>query len=119
MGIKSTVVCDYPLDSDEPMSDRGCPEPGRISVEIAVATRIFRGDYCKKHAEKLQIRLQEVGMSPVSITNNSKIRAAYTGKSGLPFSGEEARAWLMENGYQVKPRGRLSVELLEIYADGH
>lgn len=100
-------------------AENGCPNRGKVKVRVTVDRKLFEGDYCTEHAQKLQVRLIGIGMRPEHLTQNAKSRNSYIGASGLPFGVEEARQWLMENGHDVKPRGRLSQELIDLYAEGH
>jgi hypothetical protein len=75
-------------------------------------------DLCLEHFEALQARMIEMGYRPASKTA-SKLRRAYVGKSGRTFSTNEARDWLAEHGYDVPSAGRLSAEMLQVYAEAN
>lgn len=112
MATKNVVTCDWKVSKA-----KSCGLPGRRKVDIPLGRLTFHGDLCEDHEEALRLALVRVGLQPTTRVD-SKTRAAYVGKSGVPFAGQDARPWLIEQGL-AGPTGRLSVEAIEAYADAH
>jgi hypothetical protein len=112
MAVKNVVTCDWKVPKR-----RTCGLPARRKVDLPVGRLNFHADLCDEHEEALRLALVRVGLQPTTRVD-SKTRSAYVTNSGVPFSGQEARPWLIEQGL-AGPTGRLSVEAIEAYAAAH
>jgi hypothetical protein len=112
MATKNVVTCDWKVSKT-----KTCGQPGRKQVALPLGRLTFRGDLCDEHEEGLKLALARIGLQPTTRVD-SKERAAYVSKSGVPFSGQDARPWLIEQGL-AGPTGRLSVDAIEAYAQAH
>lgn len=120
MATKATVTCDW-ITTQKVRRNKTqrlpCGNPAPHHVELPVGKLTFAGDLCDFDLRVLMRLLGESGLAP-STRVDSKPRAAYVAKSGTPFSGEEARPWLVEQGL-AKPSGRLAASAIEAYAEAH
>lgn len=120
MATKSVVTCDW--ITTKKVSARKtervkCDQPAPHHVQLPAGRITFAGDLCEFDLRALQQLLADAGLQPATRVD-SKSRAAYVAKSGLPFAGTDARPWLIEQGL-AGPTGRLSVEAIEAYAQAH
>lgn len=119
MAMNSSVTCDWTVTVKvKRKAERTkCGKPAPQRVALPVGRLIFAGDLCDSHQKHLQRLLAETGLEPATNVD-SKQRAAYVAKSGTPFSGEDARPWLIEQGLAGE-RGRIARHAIEAYAAAH
>lgn len=96
-----------------------CNRPGLVRVQATSRRYLFDITVCVDHESDLERELMNLGFELSSKTDEKKIRRTYVANSGTPFSGQEARDWLIDNGYDVKQGGRLSVAMIQAYAEAH
>lgn len=95
-----------------------CGEPATTTLSATVGRITLELDLCETCALGEERDLVAQGMRPVNARVDYKPRALYVSASGVPFTGAQARAWLMERGL-AKPKGRLSREHIEAYRASH
>lgn len=111
------LTCDGVVETAE--GARGvCGRPSVTTLTASLRGRSFEQDLCDECARNYEIGLVARGARPAGARVDYKTRAAYITASGIPFTAEEARKWLVERDL-AKPRGRLSATQLQMYADAH
>lgn len=113
MALRVILSCDFPID------DGKCEGPASMKFSAELGDRCFRADFCDDHRVNVERALRDIGATPEAVLVDSKRRGAHVAKSGATFSTAEARTWLREEGLVASAHGRVSKELLQIYADAH
>lgn len=113
MAKNTTVTCDWKVTRK-----RTCGDPGPIQRAFTLGRTTYAADLCPAHDVALAALLVDTGFSPTATRIGGKARAAYVGASGKPFSGSDARPWLIEQGLATA-NGRLSGSAIAAYADAH
>lgn len=112
MAKRTITTCDF--------QTRGkvCGKDAPQGFEVKSKSRAFHADLCDEHLKAVEQTLAKMGLAPSSWTHGQK-RKAYTTASGESFSNADVRAWLLEQGKDVAPTGRLPRALLDEYAESH
>ena len=112
MARKEIVVCDW-KDKKGQCGD--------------AADRLFTGhldeeklsaDLCGAHFDELTKILASHGIR-IALRTSGRRQLGHVAKSGRAFSVEDARIWLLDQGYDVKPTGRLANHYVQLYAEKH
>lgn len=61
----------------------------------------------------------EDGLRAIGFAPSVPGRRLLVGNSGVVFTTGEARTWLLDQGYDVPPNGRLADHWLHLYAERH
>jgi len=115
MSSRAVVTCDYPLPSG-----RACGKEADEHFEARLGALAFDADYCATHRKSFITALAKIGCAASAALLGRKRRDVHIGKSGIPFSTNEARQWLIAQGIAVSTGpGRISQEHLDLYAKAH
>lgn len=112
------LTCDGILPEPAKDGTTHCRAAATTTLFATVGGVSFEQDLCEECAHESELALVARGARPAGARVDYKHRAAYLTASGVPFTAEEARAWLMKQGL-AKPRGRLSKVHLQAYSDAH
>jgi hypothetical protein len=113
MAIKESKVCDFKVNGHAHEAPASVVFTGRIgTVELA-------GDFCEPHAKDFEAELIRLGLRIEGVRVDSKRRNHYIAHSGVPFTTQEAREWLIAQGYWRSKHGRIPQDLLDMYAQEH
>lgn len=111
MALTMTRTCD--------MADVDDTHQATSTAEITIGGVLYVMDICDQHLDALPSKLREIGFAPASVAVGHNRRAAYTTRSGRPFTTHEVRAWLRGQGEAVSDVGRLPAAALRAYAAAH
>lgn len=112
------LTCDGVLQTETSSATAICGMAAVTTLNATVLGRSFEQDLCEDCARDYQVCFIARGARPAGARVDYKTRAAYITASGIPFTAEEARKWLVERDL-AKPRGRLSATQLQTYAEAH
>lgn len=114
MATSVLVTCDFPVKR------KPCGVEATTKFGLVFAGIRYEGDVCAQHVEAIKQQLADMGMKPAEARIDGKTRGAWVAASGRAFTTGEARRWLVERGYDVHPqRGRISNDLIQLYAEAH
>lgn len=115
MSIRTRIelVCDY-----QP-SKKPHPHEATLSVEVRVGDVHLKMDLCEDDKAALLSDLTKIGMDLSRARVGPEARAGYVSASGKPFTTRDVRVWLRATGYEVSDSGRLTDEMLALYAESH
>lgn len=113
---KTTVItCDYTTDEGAT-----CHKPATVKFTTTSSEGVtYEVDFCDAHRDAFEALITRVGSSPQRAIVNSKARSVHLTRSGRSFTVSEARSWLAANGHEVSVNGRISKELLQVFAEAH
>ncbi len=106
------VTCDFTR-----RSGRVCGKGAPYVATATVGTDSFKLECCPEHHQDVKTALVKLGFQ-VTSSVDSKPRKGYVAKSGLVFTAQDARPWLLEQGVAA-PTGRINTEQIEMYAEAH
>lgn len=126
MAIKITRTCDHPQNGKE--------HEATFEAVLRIGREEYTIDLCEKHRGAFLKVITAAGMEPRKAgsykslkaggplsgrSKGSKKQREHVAASGAHFTAAEARAWLTEQGHDVRPTGRLTTEQTEAYAAAH
>lgn len=112
MAVEATRVCDWLVRK------KRCGRPCTEQFKGVLDSVGLKSDLCDEHTADLKDLLESKGITVHAIVD-SKPRAAHQAKSGEIFSTAQARKWLHDQGLLDRSNGRVSQELLDMYAAAH
>lgn len=118
MGVKESRFCDLKVKRGRKEVACGEPVPNDEPTALTLGTTRYLMDLCEEHQQELG---EAVGPF-ISVAHDAQqrrgtqVRKAIQGKSGA-FTTKDVRQWLMEQGREVPPTGRLSNDLIREYQD--
>ena len=108
------MTCDYPVGEDV------CGKEAANHFEAKFGPLSFDADFCAECRSKFIRDLTGIGAHASHALLGRKRRDVHIARSGIPFSTNEARKWLIEQGVAVSAGpGRISQEHLDMYAKAH
>lgn len=95
-----------------------CRRPAVTQLAMTMRSRTYTMDLCDPCSIDIETFVVSRGANVTGANVDYKPRAAYVAASGVSFTAEEARPWLIERSL-ASSRGRLSKAQLQAYADAH
>lgn len=101
------------------LAGRAHGAPATETFTAKLGSHTFEMDICDPCIAEFVTALRALGVRPSMALVDGKPRGTYTAHSGRPYTTAEARDWLVAEGHEVPVAGRISNELLELYAAAH
>jgi len=112
--------CDVPVKRGRETVPHGEVVPDDLPTPFALEGVAYEGDFCEDHRTELRESLAKfIAVSTeVPRGSGSAVRRALKGKQG-GFTQKDVRKWLLDQGRDVAPSGRLPNEVIEEYRAAH
>lgn len=109
--------CDFPVGRGQ------CKQrvTGDVPSRFCLADVEYHADLCDKHYRALEDALAPfVNIAQPSTTRVGKaVRRAMRGKRGDTFTTKDVREWLIAQGREVAPTGKISDRLMREFDEAH
>lgn len=101
------------------LAGRAHGAPSNETFQAKLGSHTFEMDICEECVPIFVTALRSLGVRPSMALVDGKPRGTYTALSGRPFTTADARDWLIAQDIEVPAAGRISNELLALYAAAH